>query len=265
MSLETQRFDDESKVKEGEEHDVELVETGENAAEPLEPPEESLDFVAAAIEHPVEFPGLQAGPLGRHDGYPSEIQSQLACLIVLIGAVHQQRHRLGQRAQAAEQFPAVRGVVSLAGRESKGYRRSSICGNHMNLGGPSAAGFADRLRTVFFNAAVPSGWTFTMVESIDTASILMRTNCSRCSFSKKASSTAVLGPAVHAGVNGVPVSEAFGQAAPLAALLGNIQNGVENREVRQAHIASLARQNRFNAPVLLLGDLHITSIADLVN
>jgi hypothetical protein len=33
----------------------------------------------------------------------------------------------------------------------------------MNFGGPSAAGFADGLRTVFFNAPVPSGWTLTVV------------------------------------------------------------------------------------------------------
>ena len=124
---------------------------------PLKPAEESFDLVAAAIERSVVFPGLQAGPLGRHDGNPSEIQCQLACLVVLVGAVHQQRQRLGQRPQSGEQFAALRGVVSLAGREGEGYRRASICGNQMNLGGPSAAGFADRLRTVFFNAPVPSG------------------------------------------------------------------------------------------------------------
>ena len=68
-----------------------------------------------------------------------------------------QRQRRGQRPQTAEQLAALRGVVRLAGREREGYRRASICGNHMNLGGPSAARFADRLRTVFFNAPVPSG------------------------------------------------------------------------------------------------------------
>ena len=155
--LETKSLDDEGEVEEGEEHHVELVEAGEDSAESLEPVEESLDLVAAAIEYSIELPRLQAGTLGRHDGNPSEIQSQLACLIVLIGAVHEQRQRLGQWPQTAQQLAAMLGVVSLAGRESERYRRSSICGNHMNLGGPSAAGFADRLRTVFFNAPVPSG------------------------------------------------------------------------------------------------------------
>ena len=44
----------------------------------------------------------------------------------------------------------------------------------MNLGGPTATGLADGLGSVFFNAPVPSGWTLTMVLSIETASSLMR-------------------------------------------------------------------------------------------
>ena len=55
-----------------------LSKQGEDAAESLEPAEESLDLVAAAIERSVVFPRLQAGAPGRHDGNPSEIQSQLA-------------------------------------------------------------------------------------------------------------------------------------------------------------------------------------------
>ena len=148
----------------------------------------STSFLTA-VEHAVVFPRLQAVALGRHDGNPPKIQSQLAGLVVLVGTVHQQRQRRGQRPQAGEQIAALRGVVRLAGRERKRYRRSSIRGNQMNLGGPSTAGFADRLRTVFFNAPVPSGCTFTMVESIETASTRMRTSCSRWSFSKTASST----------------------------------------------------------------------------
>ncbi len=179
-------------MKEGEEHDVEFIETGEDTPKTLESAEEPLDFVPAAVEHAVVFPRLQAVALGRHDGNPPKIQSQLAGLVVLVGTVHQQRQRRGQRPQAGEQIAALRGVVRLAGRERKRYRRSSIRGNQMNLGGPSTAGFADRLRTVFFNAPVPSGCTFTMVESIETASTRMRTSCSRWSFSKTASSTPFL-------------------------------------------------------------------------
>ncbi len=43
------------------------------------------------------------------------------------------------------------------GGQGKRYGRASIRGNHMNLGGPSAPGFADGLWAVFFKAPVPSG------------------------------------------------------------------------------------------------------------
>ena len=43
-------------MEESEEHDVELVEAGEDSAESLEPAEESLDLVAAAIKHSVGKP-----------------------------------------------------------------------------------------------------------------------------------------------------------------------------------------------------------------
>ena len=53
--------------------------------------------------------------------------------------------------------PAVRGIVVVAGRQGEDYSRSSIRGNHMNLGVPSAAGFPNGLWSVFFKAPVPSG------------------------------------------------------------------------------------------------------------
>lgn len=67
---------------------------------------------------------------------------------------------------------------------------------------------------------------------------------------------AVLRPTVHAGVDGVPVAKALGQAAPLAALLGDIEDGVQNRQVRQTDVAALARQDGLDTAVLLLCDLH---------
>jgi hypothetical protein len=53
--------------------------------------------------------------------------------------------------------PSVRRIVVVTRPKSKNYGRSSIRCNHMNLGIPSAAGFADLLRSVSFRAAVPSG------------------------------------------------------------------------------------------------------------
>ena len=94
---------------------------------------------------------------GRHNRNPSELQGELAGLVVLVSAIHHEIERLGERAEAAEQLAARLGVGRLARRERKRYSRSSIRGNQMNLGGPSAAGFADGLWAVFFNAPVPSG------------------------------------------------------------------------------------------------------------
>src|SRR5208337_118242 len=112
--------------------------------------------------------------------------------VVLVGSIHEQVQRSGQRPEAAQKIASGLGVGGLARRKREGYGRSSIRGNHMNLGGPSAPGFSDGLGSVFFNAPVPSGCTLTMVESILTASILMRTICSRCNSSNTWSSTPLL-------------------------------------------------------------------------
>ena len=67
---------------------------------------------------------------------------------------------------------------------------------------------------------------------------------------------AALAPAVHARVDRMPIAEALGQPAPLAALFGHIQDGIQNIEVAQAHIAALRRQAMGNLLVLGLGDFH---------
>src|SRR5450631_2747800 len=73
---------------------------------------------------------------------------------------------------------------------------------------------------------------------------------------KDAVQRAILRPAVHAGIDGVPIAEALGQPTPLASLLGHIQNRVQYRQVRHADIATLTRQTGLYAKVLRLCDLH---------
>ena len=73
---------------------------------------------------------------------------------------------------------------------------------------------------------------------------------------KDAIQNAVLGPAVHAGVNGVPVAETLGKSASFAALLGDIQDRVQHREIAQAYIAALTGKTGLDATVLSLGNLH---------
>jgi hypothetical protein len=73
---------------------------------------------------------------------------------------------------------------------------------------------------------------------------------------------AELGPAVHAGVDRVPVAEALGQAAPLAAVLGHIQDRIEHLQIGQADVASLTRQTALDLFVLGLGDLHARTVIE---
>lgn len=38
-------------------------------------------------------------------------------------------------------------------------------------------------------------------------------------------------PAIHAGIDGMPVGESLGQSSPLAAMLGNVKNDIENLQM----------------------------------
>jgi len=67
---------------------------------------------------------------------------------------------------------------------------------------------------------------------------------------------AALGPAIHAGVDGMPISEAFGQAAPLTAVLGDLEQGVQPVPVVELYVAALAGKTGGNTLVLRFGDLH---------
>lgn len=63
-------------------------------------------------------------------------------------------------------------------------------------------------------------------------------------------------PAIQTGVNGMPVSKALGQTTPFAAMLGDIQDGVENLQVRKADIAALTRHAVLDFLVLGFGEFH---------
>ncbi len=68
------------------------------------------------------------------------------------------------------------------------------------------------------------------------------------------------GPAVHARVDRVPTAEARRQTAPLAALFGYVKDRIEHLQIRQTHIAALARQAMFDLFELGFGDFHLRSI-----
>ncbi len=75
----------------------------------------------------------------------------------------------GRQGCLLQQRPTCRGISGLAWREGEFHRRSSICGNQMNLGGPPGSRLSDCLCPVFFNALVPSGWPLTARLSSETA------------------------------------------------------------------------------------------------
>ena len=69
-----------------------------------------------------------------------------------------------------------------------------------------------------------------------------------------------LRPSVHPSVDGVPVAEARRQPTPLAALLSDVQNGIENLQVGQTDVATLNREDWGYAFVLSLCNLHAYSV-----
>ena len=157
VNTNTKSFDDQGEMNKSHEHHVKLLEPGEDAAEAFEAAKQPLNFVSPLVHLSVVLPGLDPGGLGRHDRDESQVQRQLPGFVALVGAIHQQVNRPFWRAQLAQKRPALGPIVGLSGRKGERYGRSSIRGNHMNLGGPSAARLSDGLGTVFFNAPVPSG------------------------------------------------------------------------------------------------------------
>ena len=157
MLTQLESFDDQGEVNEREEHHDELVKAGEDTPKALEAAEQSLDFVAPLVHLAVILPWGEAVGLWWHHWDETQIQCKLPRLVPFVGAVHHKMNRPIGRAQVVQELTPRGRVVRLTRREREGDGGSSIRGNHMNLGGPSAARFADGLGSVFFSAPVPSG------------------------------------------------------------------------------------------------------------
>ena len=71
---------------------------------------------------------------------------------------------------------------------------------------------------------------------------------------------AILGPAIHARVDGVPIAESLGQPAPLATVLGHVQDRIDYAQIRMADVAALLGQAVLDLAVLLFGDFHPRSM-----
>ncbi|TAA73794.1 MAG: hypothetical protein CDV28_16012, partial [Candidatus Electronema aureum] len=139
------------------EHDIEFVKPGEDAVESLQSPEQPLDFISFFIQFPVILPRFCPTAFRRHDRRKASFRDQFSRLISFIRLIHDHRAGFRGRSQFYQQPAAFRRISGLAGRKRENHRAFSRCGNHMQFCCPSATGFADRLRAIFFNAPVPSG------------------------------------------------------------------------------------------------------------
>ena len=63
---------------------------------------------------------------------------------------------------------------------------------------------------------------------------------------------AIVGPAIHARVDGVPTAESLGQPAPLATVLGHVQDRIEDEQIRVVDVATLFRQTVLDLFILRL-------------
>ena len=66
---------------------------------------------------------------------------------------------------------------------------------------------------------------------------------------------------IHASVNGVPVAEPLGQTAPFAPLLGDVQDGVQDVQIVEHHVAAGCRQAWLDLAILGVGDFLVRSIS----
>nr|AAC18421.1 P38K [Pseudomonas putida] len=222
----------------------------------FESTEQPLHLIAALVHLAVVVPRFDPRLHWWHHRNETQIQCQLPCLVAFVGTVHQQMHRSAGRPKTAEQAPA-----SGASWPAQARAKTSRPFEHPRQ--PYESWCSIRLGTfrwtadLFFSAPVPSGWTLMLVESSETASILIRTTCARCNSSNMRIQDASFGPAIHARVNRVPVAEAFGQSAPLATMFGHIEDRIDHLQIAQADVATLPGQAVFNGSELFGRDLHV--------
>ena len=74
-----------------------------------------------------------------------------------------------------------------------------------------------------------------------------------------------LAPTVHPCIDGMPVAQMLGQAAPFAAVLSHIQQGVEQLQIGHAHVAALSRQTISDPLILTLAYFHQPTLLVLSN
>ena len=105
-------------MDEAEKDEIELVAAGTDPAEALEPAEKAFDLVAAAIEFSVVGPGRVAIAGRRHNGAVAEVPGELARLVAVIGAIHDQRGPARDRSEPAQQLSTSGRIATLSHRRT---------------------------------------------------------------------------------------------------------------------------------------------------
>ena len=65
-----------------------------------------------------------------------------------------------------------------------------------------------------------------------------------------------LTPAVHPGVDSMPIAQFLGQTTPFATMLDHIEQRIEQLQIGDAHVAALTRQAISDPLILTLSNLH---------
>jgi hypothetical protein len=83
-------------------------------------------------------------------------------------------------------------------------------------------------------------------------------------LSKQSIQHARLGPAIHTGVDRMPVAKSLRQRTPFAAVLRHKEDGVNHVEVLVRNIAALTRQVRLDPRELFSADFDSMSISNML-
>ena len=126
-----------------------FFESGKDSAEAFEPSKQPLYFIAFLVEVAIVLPRSEPIGLGRNHRNHAQVENKLPGFIAFVCPIHQQAAGLRHLAQAPPAVPASRGIVIVTRRQAEDYCRSSIRGNQMNLGVPSATRFPDGLGPFF--------------------------------------------------------------------------------------------------------------------
>src|SRR5690606_1325072 len=142
-----------------------------NSSKSFQSTKQSLHLIALFIKLPIIFPRRNPIAFRWHNRLHAKIKYELPSLITFVSLIHNDFSSLPATIfHGFQQLPAFGSITRIARGKRKCHCSSIVCSNHVNFCCSSRPRLTNRLWTVFFNAPVPSGCTFTAVLSNETAS-----------------------------------------------------------------------------------------------